>query len=124
MKYPVILVHGIVIKDFLFIKAFGKIEKTLKKEGYLVFTSKTDGFGSIENNASILKMQIEEILDKYQHVAISTGQDYKECMSKIIKDQIEPIVKHTIIKVNTTIIIAHICRIYPIFTLISIWLWI
>ena len=62
MKYPVILVHGIVIKDFLFIKAFGKIEKILKKEGYLVFTSKTDGFGSIENNASILKMQIEEIL--------------------------------------------------------------
>ena len=66
MKYPVILVHGIVIKDFLFIKAFGKIEKILKKEGYLVFTSKTDGFGSIENNASILKMQIEEILKKYQ----------------------------------------------------------
>ena len=66
MKYPIILVHGIVIKDFLFIKAFGKIEKILKKEGYLVFTSKTDGFGSIENNASILKNQIEEILEKYQ----------------------------------------------------------
>ena len=66
MKYPVILVHGIVIKDFLFIKAFGKIENKLRKEGYLVFTSKTDGFGTIEYNASILKMQIEEILDKYQ----------------------------------------------------------
>lgn len=66
MKYPVILVHGIVIKDFLFIKAFGKIENKLRKEGYLVFTSKTDGFGTIEHNASILKMQIEKILDEYQ----------------------------------------------------------
>ena len=66
MKYPVILVHGIVIKDFLFIKAFGKIENKLRKEGYLVFTSKTDGFGTIEDNASILKEQIEKILDKYQ----------------------------------------------------------
>ena len=66
MKYPIILVHGIVIKDFLFIKAFGKIENKLRKEGYLVFTSKTDGFGTIEDNASILKEQIEKILDKYQ----------------------------------------------------------
>ena len=77
-KYPVILVHGIMIKDFKFFKAFGRIEKVLKKEGYSVYTSKTDGFGKIETNAEQLKTQIEEILkkegvDKINIIAHSKG---------------------------------------------------
>lgn len=64
-KYPIILVHGIVVKDFKHFKAFGKIEKVLKEDGYVVYTSLTDGFGSIENNALMLKNQIEEILIKH-----------------------------------------------------------
>lgn len=64
-KYPIILVHGIAIKDFKFIKAFGRIEKIIRDEGYVVYTSLTDGFGSIENNVKILKEQIEEILKKH-----------------------------------------------------------
>lgn len=61
-KYPIILVHGIMIKDVKFFKAFGRIEKILKAEGYSVYTSATDGFGTIENNAAQLKEQIEQIL--------------------------------------------------------------
>ena len=63
-KYPIILVHGIMLKDFKFFKAFGKIEKALKDEGYYVETSKTDGFGTISNNAYQLKKQILRILDE------------------------------------------------------------
>ena len=64
-KYPIILVHGIFLKDWKFIKSFGNIKKTLNKAGFDVETSKTDGFGTIENNAKQLKKQIEEIMIKY-----------------------------------------------------------
>lgn len=77
-KYPIILAHGIVVKDFKFFKAFGKIEKVLKDAGYEVYTSRTDGFGSIESNADRLKEQIQEILatravDKVNIIAHSKG---------------------------------------------------
>ena len=64
MKYPILLVHGVGIKDFKFLKAFGNIENYLKEEGYIVYTSTQDSFGSIENNAKQLKEQINEILSK------------------------------------------------------------
>ena len=50
-KYPIILVHGVMLKDFWKFKAFGRIEHVLKEDGHLVFTSTHDGLGSIENNA-------------------------------------------------------------------------
>ncbi len=31
-RYPIVLVHGIVLKDIRFFKAFGRIEKELKKK--------------------------------------------------------------------------------------------
>lgn len=65
LKYPLILVHGIILKDIKFIKAFGRIEKYLNNQGVLTFTSKTDGFGSISNNAIMLKEQIDGIMVKY-----------------------------------------------------------
>lgn len=64
-KYPIILVHGIALKDVKFFKAFGRIENILKEEGNIVYTSVTDGFGTIENNAQQLKEQILEILEKH-----------------------------------------------------------
>ena len=77
-KYPIILAHGIVVKDLKFFKAFGKIEKTLKDAGYEVYTSRTDGFGTVESNAEQLKEQIREILancnvDKVNIIAHSKG---------------------------------------------------
>lgn len=64
-KYPIILVHGIALKDYKFFKAFGRIEDILKSQGYVVYTSTTDGFGTIENNAEQLKKQINEIKIKH-----------------------------------------------------------
>ena len=77
-KYPIILVHGIAIKDFLFIKSFGKIDSILKKEGYKVYKSRIDGFGTIEHNAETLKNEIlhileEEKTDKVNIIAHSKG---------------------------------------------------
>ena len=63
-KYPIILVHGIVIKDIFFIKSFGRIDKNLRKNGYTVYKSNVDGFGTIENNAEILKKEIMEVIEK------------------------------------------------------------
>jgi len=63
-KYPIILAHGIALKDYKFFKAFGRIERVLVENGYTVCTSTTDGFGTIEHNAQQLKEQIEEILKR------------------------------------------------------------
>ncbi len=63
-KYPIILAHGIAMKDFAFIKAFGRIEKLLNDNGYTTVTSKTDSFGTIETNAEQLKKHIFELLEE------------------------------------------------------------
>ena len=62
--YPIVLVHGVGLKEFKFLRAFGKIEKILSKEGYLVSTADTDGFGKIETNAEQLKEYIEKVLQE------------------------------------------------------------
>lgn len=77
-RYPVVLVHGIILKDIKFFKAFGRIEKILKRRGFTVYTAKTDGFGTIENNAEQLKKHIESILktenaEKVNLIAHSKG---------------------------------------------------
>ena len=77
-KYPIILVHGIMLKDFGRFKAFGRIEKLLREAGYTVYTSDADGFGTIEGNAAQLKAQIEHVLsdtgaDKVNLIAHSKG---------------------------------------------------
>ena len=46
-KYPILLVHGIAIKDFWFIKSFGEIDRILRIEGFKVYKSKVDSFGTI-----------------------------------------------------------------------------
>ncbi len=62
-RYPIILAHGILMKEKLF-GAFKHIQKQLEGEGYRVYIAQTDGVGTIENNAAQLKVQIEEILQK------------------------------------------------------------
>lgn len=77
-KYPIILVHGIAAKPLPFFKAFGKIDHELRKEGYTVYVSDHDGFGSIENNAEHLKKFVTGVMkecgtDKVNLVAHSKG---------------------------------------------------
>ncbi len=63
-KYPIILVHGIAIKQSKAIKAFGKIEHVLDAEGHMVYVADVDAFGTIENNAEQLKRYVLRVLEE------------------------------------------------------------
>lgn len=88
-KYPIVLAHGVAIREGRIWKAFGRIGKILREAGYVVYTANTDGFGTIESNAEQLKAQIEEILnkegvDKVNIVAHSKGGlDAKYMMNQL-----------------------------------------
>lgn len=62
-RYPIVLVHGLAMKDTFFMKSFGRIDRILRIQGYTVYKSDVDGFGSIEENARKLRGEILSILD-------------------------------------------------------------
>lgn len=76
-KYPILLVHGVALKEGSIVKAFGRIGKILREAGYDVRTADTDGFGTIEGNAAQLKAQIEALAaegaEKVNLIAHSKG---------------------------------------------------
>lgn len=63
-KYPVILVHGMMVKDFSFFPAFRGITDFLRSQGVDVYTSDQDGLGAVETNAAQLKEEILRILEQ------------------------------------------------------------
>lgn len=63
-KYPVVLVHGLVAKNFPFLGAFGIIADVLRRQGVSVYVTNQDGVGSISTNAHQLKAEIEAICRK------------------------------------------------------------
>ncbi|MCL2764769.1 MAG: hypothetical protein FWD40_05755 [Treponema sp.] len=79
LKYPVILVHGIIAHDRGGIIDFwGRIPETLEKNGIEVFFGNTDAWGSYESNAEILKDTVDRVLletssDKVNIIAHSKG---------------------------------------------------
>ena len=77
-KYPIVLVHGMMVKDFSLWPAFRGITDFLRKQGICVYVTNQDGLGSIENNALQLKEEICRILeteqcDKVNLIAHSKG---------------------------------------------------
>ena len=65
LKYPVVLVHGIVAHDRGGIVQFwGRIPDVLRKNGVQVFLGNTDAWGSYESNAEILKKTVEAVLQQ------------------------------------------------------------
>lgn len=77
-KYPIVLVHGVALKEKKHFKAFGKIKETLRSRGYEVYIADTDGFGTIENNGAQLRDYIYRVLkisgkDKVNIIAHSKG---------------------------------------------------
>jgi triacylglycerol esterase/lipase EstA (alpha/beta hydrolase family) len=80
LKYPIVLVHGAGFRDKTlgFINYWGRIPKHLEKNGVTVYYGGTDAWGSIEENAEILKNRIlrilqEEDLEKVNIIAHSRG---------------------------------------------------
>jgi triacylglycerol lipase len=79
LKYPVVLVHGIIAHDrWKIINFWGRIPALLGKEGIPVFLGNTDSWGDCDSNARILKSTIEKILletkaEKVNIIAHSKG---------------------------------------------------
>ena len=77
-RYPIILVHGIILKQMRMLNAFGQIGEELKKDGHTVYIADIDGFGSIESNAEQLKRYVNDVLarenaEKVNIIAHSKG---------------------------------------------------
>ena len=66
LKYPVVLVHGIVAVDrgLGYNIFWGRIPDVLKAHGVKVFFGNTDSWGNYESNAEILKKTIETVLQE------------------------------------------------------------
>jgi triacylglycerol lipase len=79
LKYPVLLVHGSGFRDkILGINYWGRIPKEMEKNGVKVYYGGTDGWGSIEKNAGLLKAAMEKIIredgvEKFNIIAHSRG---------------------------------------------------
>lgn len=63
-RYPIVLVHGLGMKDTFFMKSWGWIDRILRVQGYTVYKSNVDGFGTVESNAKQLKEEISQILEE------------------------------------------------------------
>lgn len=77
-KYPVILVHGMMIRDFRFYRSFRVIESFLRDNGVKVYVSNQDAIGTVSGNAGQLRDEIEKICakekcDKVNIIAHSKG---------------------------------------------------
>ena len=63
-RFPIVLVHGLGMKDTFFMKFWGWIDRILRVQGYTVYKSNVDGFGTVESNAKQLKEEIGKILEE------------------------------------------------------------
>ncbi len=60
-KYPVVLVHGLCVKNFPFFNSFGPLPKQLKQRGISVYVPNHDAVGTVSRNAHQLKAEVEKI---------------------------------------------------------------
>jgi triacylglycerol lipase len=86
LKYPVVLVHGIAIRDRDVASApWGRIPRILRENGVEVYFGNTDAWGTIETNAELLKTTVDKILketgkEKVNIIAHSKGGLDSRCM--------------------------------------------
>ena len=65
LKYPVVLVHGILAHDRKsLINFWGRIPERLTCRGVNIFLGNTDAWGDYESNAKILKETVEKIMSE------------------------------------------------------------
>jgi triacylglycerol lipase len=79
LKYPVVLAHGIALRDrgTTFVP-WGRISHVLRENGVEIYFGNTDAWGSIESNAEMLKETVDKILketgkEKVNIIAHSKG---------------------------------------------------
>lgn len=62
-KYPVVMIHGIFFRDWMFINYWGRIPKELIKNGATIFYGKQQSATSVSRSAQELKEHILKIID-------------------------------------------------------------
>ena len=77
-RYPVIMLHGIGFRDLQYFNYWGRIPKELVRNGAIVYYGHQEAWGTIENNAAIIKETIHKVLeenhcDKVNIIAHSKG---------------------------------------------------
>ena len=77
-RYPILLVHGLGMKDTFFMSSWGKIDRVLREQGSQVYKSSIDAFGSVKTNAIQLKDEILTLMrttgaEKVNLIAHSKG---------------------------------------------------
>jgi len=65
LKYPVILAHGIAMRDRgTILIPWGRIPRILRENGVETYLGNTDAWGTIESNAEFLKKTVDKILNE------------------------------------------------------------
>lgn len=90
LKYPIVLIHGTAARDnSLF---WGRIPKTFSENNIPFYYGNTDPWGSVTNNAKMLKSSLQEIVErsdveKFNLIAHSKGGiDARHLISKLNED--------------------------------------
>lgn len=63
-KYPILLVHGLAFRDFRRFSYWGRIPEELKLNGARVYHGEQEAWGTIENNAAVLRERVMHILEQ------------------------------------------------------------
>ncbi|MDE5907976.1 MAG: triacylglycerol lipase [Lachnospiraceae bacterium] len=77
-KYPIILLHGIGFRDLQYFNYWGRIPTELARNGAILYYGHQQAWGTIEDNALIIKDTIKKVLlenqcDKVNIIAHSKG---------------------------------------------------
>lgn len=77
-RYPIVMLHGIGFRDLQYFNYWGRIPKELVRNGAIVYYGHQEAWGTIENNAQIIKETIHKVLeenhcDKVNIIAHSKG---------------------------------------------------
>lgn len=67
-RYPILLVHGISVRDNWFVPSWGHIPKYLRRGGADVYLGDTEAWASYKTNGDRIKNKVQQILNK-------TGKD-------------------------------------------------
>jgi len=88
-KYPIVLIHGHGWRDGKLFSYWGRIPKTLESQGAEIYYGNQDAYGSIEENAKIIKRSVQKALkrsgsEKVNLIAHSKGgQEARRMISKL-----------------------------------------
>ncbi|MDR1564904.1 MAG: alpha/beta hydrolase [Oscillospiraceae bacterium] len=63
-KYPVIMLHGVGIRELPWMDSWGRIPAALAERGAKIHNGQHDAWGSIESNAASLKAQIKHLVSR------------------------------------------------------------